>query len=76
MRKVEAEPAAALDLDVAPVEGVAHVLRERAPVAKSTTALEYLRARRIEHTPAAGWFALPDDLQRLDVLRHEIVDQS
>lgn len=74
VRKVEAEPAAALDLDVAPVEGVAHVLRERAPVAKSTTALEYLRARRIEHTPAAGWFALPDDLQRLDVLRHEIVD--
>jgi DNA primase len=53
---------------------VAHVLRELVPVAKNPEAMEYLRARRIAHGPAWGWFALPDDPQRLDALRHEIVD--
>lgn len=62
------------DVDDGVVDLVAAVLRERAPVAKSASAMEYLRARRIAHGAALGWFALPDEPHALDGLRRAIVE--
>ena len=44
------------------------------PGARAQSAMGYLRARRIEHTPAAGGSRSPDDLQRLDDAPTRIVD--
>jgi DNA primase len=71
---VEARAEVELEPDDGIIGAVAYVLRELVPVGKSPEALAYLDARRIAHGPAWGWFALPNDLHELDVLRHAIVD--